>query len=119
MEMKDIIKSRRTELKLTLKEVADYVGVSEATLSRWESGIITNPRRDRIAALAKILNISPSVIVGELDEIDEQEKTPALESGLDELDIQLMGIIKTLSRDQKVFLLAQLQTLQANQESSK
>ena len=65
MEMKDIIKRRRLELNLTQKEVADYVGVSEATLSRWESGEIKNLRRNRIAALAKILDVSPSVIVGD------------------------------------------------------
>lgn len=81
MEMKDIIKTRRTELKLTLKEVADYVGVSEATLSRWESGNITNPRRDKIAALAKKLNISPSLIVGEVDELPATE----ISSGHEEL----------------------------------
>lgn len=57
MELKDIIKSRRIALGLTQKEVADYVGVSEATLSRWESGEIKNLRRNRIAALAKILNV--------------------------------------------------------------
>ena len=68
MDMKDIIKSRRIELNLTQKEVADYVGVSEATLSRWESGEIKNLRRNRIAALAKILQLPPSTIVGDLDE---------------------------------------------------
>ena len=67
MEMKDIIRNRRLELELTQKEVADYVGVSEATLSRWESGEIKNLRRNRIAALAKILQISPAAIVGDID----------------------------------------------------
>ena len=51
------INARRKQLHLTLKEVADYVGVSEATVSRWESGNIANMRRDRIATLAKILKV--------------------------------------------------------------
>ena len=114
MELKDLIKSRRIELNLTLKDVAAYVGVSEATLSRWESGAINNPKRNRIATLAKVLELPPSTIVGTLP---EDEEKPAPESGLDELDIQIIGIIKTLSKDQKLFLLAQLQTLQATQES--
>lgn len=59
-----IIFDRRTALSLTQKDVADYVGVSEATVSRWESGHIDNMRRDRIAKLAKILRISPLVIMG-------------------------------------------------------
>ena len=59
------LKDRRVELQLTQKEVAAFVGVSEATLSRWEPGNIKNMRRDKIAKLAKILQISPSFIVGE------------------------------------------------------
>ena len=71
MELNDILKIRRTELNLTQKEVADYVGVSEATLSRWESGEIKNLKRNRIAALAKILKLPPSTIVGTLDEEEQ------------------------------------------------
>lgn len=62
MELKDIIKSRRTELNLTQKEVADYVGVSEATISRWESGNIKNMGRDKIYKLSKILQVKGSVL---------------------------------------------------------
>lgn len=62
--VKDILKGRRLELELTLEDVAKRVGVSSATISRWESGDIANMRRDRIAALAKALQISPAVIMG-------------------------------------------------------
>lgn len=64
MEVKDIIKNRRVELDLTMKEVAKMVGVSEGTISRWESGEIANMKRDKIMALAKALKISPAVIMG-------------------------------------------------------
>lgn len=64
MEIKDILKNRRIELGLTLLQVAKAVGVSEATVSRWESGEIANMKRSRIAALAKILQISPATIMG-------------------------------------------------------
>lgn len=67
MATKDILKSKRKELNLSQKEVADYVGVSEATVSRWESGNIANMGRDKIALLSKILKISPSVIAGYAD----------------------------------------------------
>lgn len=63
MAIKDILKNRRIELHLTMKEVADKVGVSEGTISRWESGDIANMRRDKIMALAKALQISPAVIM--------------------------------------------------------
>lgn len=64
-----LIRNRRLELSLTLRQVADEVGVSEATVSRWESGKIDNMRRDRIAKLATVLNMSPLRITG----IDENE----------------------------------------------
>lgn len=64
MEVKDILSSRRLELKLTMKEVADRVGVSEGTISRWESGEIANMRRDKIMLLAQALQLSPGVIMG-------------------------------------------------------
>ena len=46
-----------------MREVANSVGVSEATVSRWESGDIRNMRRDKIAALARTLDVSPAVLM--------------------------------------------------------
>lgn len=64
MEIRDVIRNRRIELGLTMKEVADMVGVSEATISRWESGDIANMRRNKISALANALQMPPAVIMG-------------------------------------------------------
>ena len=64
MDVKDMLKSRRIELGLTQDDVARYVGVSETTVSRWESGDIDNMKRNRIALLAQILQISPISIMG-------------------------------------------------------
>ena len=63
MKANDVIKLRRKELGLTMREVANAVGVSEATVSRWESGDIRNMRRDKIAALARALDVSPAVLM--------------------------------------------------------
>lgn len=64
MEIKEVLKNRRLALGLTLKDVAEAVGVSEATVSRWETGDIANMKRDRIEALSRVLDISPLVILG-------------------------------------------------------
>lgn len=63
MKANEVIKLRRKELGLTMREVANMVGVSEATVSRWESGDIRNMRRDKIAALARALDVSPAVLM--------------------------------------------------------
>lgn len=72
MNINRLLSARRKELKLTMADVAKACGVSEATVSRWESGDIGNMKRSSIAALAKVLQISPSVIVGIQDETEYQ-----------------------------------------------
>ena len=73
-DIKEIIKNRRIELGLTLKEVATAVGVSEGTVSRWESGNITNMKRNKIAALAKTLQIPPTTIMGWEDDTQKHQE---------------------------------------------
>ena len=63
MEINLIIRTRREELGLTMKELADRVGVSEGTISRWEGGQIQNMKRDKIARLASALRIPPAVLM--------------------------------------------------------
>lgn len=63
MEINEKLKNKRKDLGLTMLEVAQKVGVSEATVSRWESGDIANMRRDKIVLLANALNVPPSFIM--------------------------------------------------------
>ena len=63
-EMKSIIRQRRFELGLTLEEVAQRVGVNNSTVQRWETGKIENLGRDKIAALAAALQVSPEYLLG-------------------------------------------------------
>ena len=62
--MQDIIKKRRLELELTLKDVAKALGVSEATVSRYESGEIQNMGIDKIESLSSVLRCSPGYLMG-------------------------------------------------------
>lgn len=64
MSIGEKIKCRRKELNLTMLDVAKLTGVSEATVSRWESGDIANMRRHRIIALANALQVSPAYLMG-------------------------------------------------------
>lgn len=77
MEIKDILYQRRKELDLTMKQVAEMVGVSEGTVSRWESGKIQDMRRDKIMDYAKALQISPAVIMGWEKPVDDKNSAPA------------------------------------------
>lgn len=59
-----ILKKRRKKLGLTLAQVADAVGVTEATVQRWESGNIKNVRYKKLEPLAALLGVSPSALMG-------------------------------------------------------
>lgn len=64
MGFRDNIKARRLELGLTTEDVARIVGVSNATISRWETGVITNQRRDKLKLLADALRTTPAQLMG-------------------------------------------------------
>jgi repressor LexA len=63
VEVKEIIKKRRLEMKLTQDQLADMIGVSSSTVTRYETGEIVNIRRDKIEKLADALKIPPSELV--------------------------------------------------------
>ena len=58
------LRKRRLELDLTLKEVADFVGVNEGTVSRWETVNIKNMRIDKLYRLSTILKVDILQIAG-------------------------------------------------------
>lgn len=93
-----IIKERRTELNLTLKDVADYVGVNVSTVSRWEAGHINNMMRDKIIKLSDILQVNPVLLMEEPSYVEpEQQQRTA------ELDKKLSALIDNLCASGKKF----------------
>lgn len=58
------LKNRRVQLGLTLLDVAEQLDTSEATVQRYESGNIKNIPHEKIVDLAKILNCTPSYLMG-------------------------------------------------------
>nr|DAQ90334.1 MAG TPA: Repressor protein CI [Caudoviricetes sp.] len=73
-DMAKRIKDLRTSQGMTLEQVAEKVGVGKSTVRKWETGLIANMRRDKIAALADALNTSPMYLMGWSDEINPLPK---------------------------------------------
>jgi transcriptional regulator with XRE-family HTH domain len=71
------IKELRKERNMTLEDVAKIVGVGKSTVRKWETGMIENMRRDKIAALAKALGTTPMALMGWGEE-EEQKKNDIL-----------------------------------------
>lgn len=64
MDFNVLIKDLRIKVDKSINEVAREIGVSPATVLRWESGEIKNMRRDKLVALARSLNVDPVVLMG-------------------------------------------------------
>lgn len=64
MDIGQKIKLLREEQGLTLEELGKKVGVGKSTVRKWETGLIANMRRDKIAKVAEALNVDPSFLMG-------------------------------------------------------
>ena len=63
-EMAKRIRQLRISQNLTLEQVASKVGVGKSTVRKWETGMIQNMRRDKIASLADALRTTPAYLMG-------------------------------------------------------
>ena len=61
MKIGDLIKYKREELQLNQEQLAETIGTTAATISRWESGNIRKIKLKNINALAESLNMDPQL----------------------------------------------------------
>ena len=59
----DLIKEKRKALDMTQNDLAERVGVTKATVSRWESGDIQKLKEPVLKELCNTLSIDPLVIL--------------------------------------------------------
>lgn len=63
-ELSRKIRDLRALHGLTLEQIAQQVGVGRSTIRKWETGMIENMRRDKIAKLAAALHTTPGYLMG-------------------------------------------------------
>lgn len=63
MTIGEVIKSSRKNLKMTQDDVAQFVGTTKGTVSRWESGDIHKISSDMVVKLCNVLQIDPSLFL--------------------------------------------------------
>lgn len=98
------IKQLRQERGLTLEQVADVVGVGKSTVRKWETGMIANMKRDKIASLAKALGTTPAYLMGWDESADTEKESPG-KLKLTEGEKMLLDLFRQIPEDQqKVFL---------------
>ena len=63
----ELIKEKRKGKGLTLQDVADHLGCSKMTVSKWENNHIQNIRRDRLIPLCDLLSINPIQLIDSVE----------------------------------------------------
>ena len=65
------IKQRRKEIGMSAEELADCIGVSHATMYRYENGGIERVTTKRLGEIANVLRVSPDFLLVGYDSPDE------------------------------------------------
>ena len=109
------IKALRQEKGLTLEQVADVVGVGKSTVRKWETGMIANMKRDKIADLAKALGTTPAYLMGWEEDIEEKKDSPS-EPQLTEGEKMLLDLFNRVPEDKQQMVLQMIRAALGSQE---
>ena len=105
------IKKLRKEKDLTLEQVADIVGVGKSTVRKWETGMIANMKRDKIASLAKALGTTPEYLMG----WEEKESSPN-ELQLTEGEMAMVELFRLVPEDRQQLVLEMIRAALSTQK---
>lgn len=96
---------------MTLEQVASIVGVGKSTVRKWETGMIANMKRDKIAALAVALGTTPAVLMGWKEKDISPEKI-----ALSEGEKILLELFRKIPEEKQSLVLQMIQVALGNQE---
>ena len=97
------IQELRQDRGLTLEQVATVVGVGKSTVRKWETGMIANMKRDKIAALAKALGTTPAYLMG-WEEAGKEKEAPD-EINLTEGEKILLDLFRQIPEENRALVL--------------
>lgn len=84
---------------ITLKRLELEAGIGNGVIARWET---SSPRADKLLAVAKVLNVSAEYL------LTGNEKQPTDTGGLSDDELILLSAFRSLTKDQRQFVLRQL-----------
>ena len=104
-EMSIKIKQLRLERGMTLEQVAVIVGVGKSTVRKWETGMIANMKRDKIALLARALSTTPAYLMG----WKEESTTPIVEPQVTESEQMLLDLFRKVPDNKQEMIIQMIQ----------
>lgn len=69
----EALKENRLHCQMTQEFVAETIGVSRQSVSKWESGV-SDPNTWNLIALAKLYKVSPEDLLERIEAIEEKQK---------------------------------------------
>ncbi|MFV0517810.1 MAG: helix-turn-helix domain-containing protein [Aminipila sp.] len=100
MNINERIKKRRKELNLSAEAIAEIIGVSPATIYRYESADIMNMGIDKLLPLADALNTTAAyLITGENPSISEISKDSS--NNLCKNEQQLLDLFRNCNKEEQ------------------
>ncbi len=106
MTIGERIKQRRKDLGITAEELAEKIGVSRATMFRYESKDEGHMKFQVLAAIARGLNTTVAYLAGWEDDV-----TPTPPDGKDGREIETSQVFESLPEDRKAEALNYLRYL--------
>ena len=106
-EMSQKIRELRLARRMTLEQVAEIVGVGKSTVRKWETGMIANMKRDKIALLAKALGTTPAYLMGWKEEETPEPKVVALS----EYEQLMVDLLRRVPEDKQKMVIDVIQTV--------
>lgn len=100
MEIKDILRTLRSQAKLSQKELGKKLGIGQATICQWEKGV-SKPTCDAIIALSAFYNVSADFILG----IDDDDM------GLSKMEEACLGLFSGLPDNQQELIVRLMRNL--------
>lgn len=114
--LSETLTRRRKEMGMTLFQIAEAMGVTEATVQRWESGNIKSLRYAKISRLADILQVTPAALMG-WEDLDaptgKQEPATQAGSGFTPEQAELIRLFQAASPEIRAAALAVLRSAEA------
>lgn len=109
------IKELRQAKGLTLEQVASVVGVGKSTVRKWETGMIANMKRDKIADLARALGTTPAYLMGWSDD-QHSDDIPSPEIQLSEGEKVLIDLFRRVPEESQQLVLQMIRAALGSQE---
>lgn len=109
------IKDLRQQRGMTLEEVATIVGVGKSTVRKWETGMIANMKRDKIAKLAQALGTTPAYLMGWEENQEENANSPD-HIQLTEGEEMLLKLFRQIPEENRALVLEMIRAAVRSQE---